>query len=148
MNKFSNWKKFCPKRITTFNISKTDFQVNYADGGFFYCEVKSPKLIFNNLFNGYKHSTIISKLSDLQNKACKQFKNTNPQHIVSNILVWISRDFQLNWSDLVDCNLGHITVDSQLIYDFRESDFYQKIIKNLGIIDYHIWLQVDMNNMK
>ncbi|EMY04818.1 conserved hypothetical protein [Leptospira interrogans serovar Manilae] len=54
----------------------------------------------------------------------------------------------MNWSDLVDCNLGHITVDSQLIYDFRESDFYQKIIKNLGIIDYHIWLQVDMNNMK
>lgn len=121
--------KFCPERITTFNISKTDFKVNYADGGYFYCEVKSPKLIFNNIFNGYKHSTIISKLSDLQNKACKQFKNTNPQHIVPNILVWILRDFQLNWIDLVDCNQGHITVNSQLVYDFRKSDFYQKQLK-------------------
>ncbi|WP_162142158.1 hypothetical protein [Leptospira alexanderi] len=139
-------KKICPERITTFNISKTDFQVKYTDGGFFYCEVKSPKLVFNKIFNGYKHSTILSKLSDLQHTACKQFKKTNPQHIVPNILVWISRDFQLNWTDLESCFLGQITVKSQLIYDFKKSHFYQKATNDLGIIDYHIWLQANMNN--
>jgi len=118
-----------------------DLRCEFGDGGFFFVEVKSPFLAEAE-GGGYAHSTTMSKLSELLSKAAKQFKSVNTLHIVPNVLVWVSRNFQLNWTNLVEASKGQIGNDNVIIRDLRQTDFVKRNRSAWFTVDIHIWLQV------
>ncbi len=140
-------KNFKPNRLKLKNESKPDFEVEYKNGGFFYCEVKSPILKLDKDLNCYKHSTTHSKLNDLLHKAVKQFKKVNLKHIVPKIIIWTSNNFQLNWSNFFDSYKGYISINGHdILRDFRKARFYNKVRDDWVYVDCHIWLQLNRNN--
>jgi len=137
-------KGFEPQRISS--EGKPDFEVFYRGGGFFFCEVKSPQLIYDEKSQCYKHSTTFSKIYDLLHKAGKQFLKVNSKHIVPNVLIWTSYHFQLNYSNFIECFKGYIELNGRPIRDFRNSAFNRKVLNDWKVIDMHIWLQCNENN--
>jgi hypothetical protein len=134
-----------PVRITQNmypNKKITDFKVEWGQGGLFYCEVKSPKLILDPITNLFKHVTTMSKLRDDLHYANKQFKSVNPSHIIPNVLIWTSDYMQLNWSNFVDCLRGRMVRNGKIIKDLSNADFIVRTNKDIGEIDIYIWLQI------
>jgi hypothetical protein len=119
-----------------------DLSGEFGKGGFFFAEVKSPKLVEDPAM-GYAHHTMISKLLSMFRQACKQLGSANPTHLAPNLIVWVSTHFQLNWSNFVDAFRGYVGVNQSIIRDFRKSDFHARAKKDWPMVDIHIWLQVN-----
>lgn len=137
-------KDFQPHRLKANSDSKPDFEVEYKNGGIFYCEVKSPDLKLDINEKYYRHQTTLSKLYKFLHKAVKQFKKVNLKHIVPNILIWTSSNFQLNWSNFIDAYRGYLSIDNKTILrDFRGFGSFKNTKKDWKFVDYHIWLQLN-----
>lgn len=92
--------KYFPKRI---NIKKLpegvrtpDFKVYEADVLKFYCEVKNPLLLANDLTQMFHWTTSVSKIRRfIHKKAVPQFKDIDSNHSYPWILFFTSGHFQL-----------------------------------------------------
>ena len=119
-----------------------DLHGEFGKGGFFFSEVKSPRLD-EAPGGGFAHHTTMSKLLGMLRKARKQFESVNPKHLVPNVLIWVSRHFQLNWSNFVDTFHGYIGIGDHVLRDFRGADFVRRTERDWRIVDLHVWLQVN-----
>ena len=120
------------------NNDTLDFKVSTSDGGMFLCEVKS---IFTKTGErGLLHKTIFNNLSDKVHTAFKQFKSVNSRHLVPNVLIFISHNYQINRHTFSQLINGAIIIDELLVKDLGKYRF-GRIKKEIGKIDLYIWLE-------
>lgn len=128
------------------NQKVPDFEVK-QNNLLFYSEVKSLELKLDNNAKMFLFRTTFNKLLSQIHKAGKQFDTFNSNGSFPNVLIWISRDFQLNFYTLLDALKGYIEFENQIIYYFRLDDKYKRLKKDFEKIDLHIWLQVSEQNI-
>jgi hypothetical protein len=139
-----------PERVTSkmYPSAKIpDFRVKWGNGGFYYCEVKSSELILDPEIKMYKHDTTMSKLRQHLHTAVQQFDSVNPSHIVPNIIIWTSENFQLNWHNFMECARGTISIGSGMVRDLRRHGAVARTAKDWERVDIHVWLQHNVNDI-
>jgi len=101
---------FLPKRIDTkklnTGIKSPDFQVYLRDISSFYCEIKNPLLLANDITKMFHWTTSISKIRRFIHKAVQQFIDIDHGHNFPWMIIFTSGHFQLNWNNFSDAYLG------------------------------------------
>jgi len=137
-------------KVETFNddlrlgaTETPDFKVSGPIGEFFFCEVKSirpssPRSPSEPLL----HNTMFNRLTRVIHKAARQFRAVNSQHLVPNVLVWVSRVLGINERTLIELLQGSMSLDNHVFFDAsRQLDGRIKESGDLNTIDLHIFLQ-------
>lgn len=135
--KFLESHQLSPERFDKSVAGRTpDFKVSSKSGVLFMCEIKS---IEGAIDKGILHATIFNNLTKKLHKAYKQFDSVNSQHLVPNVLIWVSHDFQINWHTFTNLMRGKIQIEDRLIRNLGK--FTNGRIKHEKLeIDMHIWL--------
>jgi len=83
-----------------------DFKVSCDDGFFFFSEVKS----FNTKVgsDGLLHTRVFNVFTTAIHDAYGQFRAVNSQHIVPNVLVFVTHNFQIDWHAFKEFLQGYI----------------------------------------
>ncbi|RHX83915.1 hypothetical protein [Leptospira stimsonii] len=119
-----------------------DFRVSSKDGKLFFVEVKSPELLLNQESGGYSFRTTENKLFRIVYDSIAQFKTFNSLHMVPNVLIITSSDFQLNFSNFWQSINGSMSVQGEEVYNIRSRKDFQVMRNNLKNIDLIIWHQI------
>lgn len=120
---------------------KPDLRIEWKKDALLYCEVKNVQDIFNQEVGLYLHNTRFNKLSSVIHKSSKQFNSFNLNHLIPNVIVFVSRDMQLHWKVLYDVLCGEIKTNETIICSFKNKDAFRRLKEDLTNIDYIIWLQ-------
>lgn len=145
--------KYLPKRINTKKLPEgvrsPDFEVYEANDLKFYCEVKNPLLLVNDLTKMFHWTTSISKIRRfIHKKAVPQFKDIDSNHSYPWILFFTSGHFQLNWGNFSDAYLGYVVRNQKMICDLRQEKYIINSNSDVNLIDAYIWGQVDPESTK
>lgn len=120
-----------------------DYEVFYNGCIDFYCEVKSPLLLVNDLTKMFHWSTSVSKLRKFIHKAVEQLKDSDPNHIQPWVVVFTSDHFQLNWANMVHAITGVIAYGNSIIRDLRTERYVVDTENDLKMIDLFVWFQMN-----
>ena len=130
-----------PKNLQS-NIKCPDFEVFFKEKRNFYCEVKSPLLLINEVTKMFHWTTSVTKLRDLIHKAVSQFSDQDPQHKFPWVLVFTSDHMQLNWSNMTHAIAGKIYYGEKLITDLNHLRRVKETVKDVDQIDLFVWMQM------
>jgi hypothetical protein len=124
------------------HISAPDFRVSTPLNSFiFLCEVKSIESKENEFL---LHNRVFNIFTTKIHEALGQFISVNCNHLVPNVITWVSKDFRIECNKFREFLQGHISVpkdgDDKIIVDLRKIS--QSRIKNEVMeIDLFILLQ-------
>lgn len=122
--------------------SAPDFRVTTPLNDFFFlCEVKS---IENKENEFLLHSRVFNIFTAKIHEALGQFMSVNSNHLVPNVITWVSKDFRIEWNKFKEFLQGHISIhkerEEKFIVDLRKISTSR--IKNEAMeIDLFILLQ-------
>lgn len=144
---------YLPKRINTKKlpegVKSPDFKVYEADVLKFYCEVKNPLLLVNDLTQMFHWTTSVSKIRRfIHKKAVPQFKDMDSNHSYPWILFFTSGHFQLSWVNFSDACLGYVARNGTMISDLRQEKYVINSNTDVNLIDAYIWGQVNPESAK
>lgn len=142
--------KFKPERIVTEDLSSgqksPDLAGSQKGESIFYCEVKTPSLIFNEEIGLYMWSTTFNKLRSRIHTAAKQFNAIDKEHKLPRIVAFTSNHPQLNWTQLQHNILGAVKYGDQILKDFRGKTFVADTDADINAIDLFLWFQINYIN--
>lgn len=141
---------FTPIRINTkkldIGIKSPDFKVYEGNQYQFYCEVKNPILLANDVTKMFHWTTIISKIRRFIHRAVEQFHDVDNNHFFPWVIIFISNHFQLNWTNFNDAYLGYVVRDGKMISDLRQEKYVKHYNRDVNTVDAYIWCQVNPQN--
>ncbi len=86
-----------------------DFKgTSLPDGFFFFCEVKSLETKIGS--NGILHTRVFNIFTATIHDAFGQFQAVNSQHIVPNVIAYVTHNFQIDWKSFEDFLQGYIDI--------------------------------------
>ncbi len=124
------------------HISAPDFRVTTPLNGFFFlCEVKSIESKENEFL---LHNRVFNIFTAKIHEALAQFTSVNSNHLVPNVITWVSKDFRIEWNKFREFLQGHISVhkegDEKIVVDLRKIS-KSRIKNEVMEIDLFILLQ-------
>ncbi len=137
---------------TRFNTKKLgglkspDFKVYLNKELYFYCEVKNPMLLVNDITKMFHWTTSISKIRRFIHKAVQQLNDVDNHHNFPWIIIFTSSHFQLNWSNFSDSYLGYVARNGKMIRDLRHEKYVSNTNRDVNTVDAYIWCQVNSKN--
>lgn len=139
-----NWLKqyqLQPKRYTRAELRNgrrtPDFRVYQAGVEKFFCEVKSVLPSVKGTGGG--SDPIPNRLTDDIHDACKKFIDSNPSHLLPNVLTFVQCDMCSGVDYLEDVYLGHWLMDDGTAYPFYVKYANGRIKEEKTIIDLYLW---------
>lgn len=138
---------YIPNKIETkqlgTGIKSPDFKVYEGEEFRFYCEVKNPLLLVNDITKMFHWTTSISKIRRFIHRAVEQFHDVDHDHLFPWIIVFTSAHFQLNWTNFNDAYLGCVARNGKIISDLRQEKYVVNYNKDVNAIDGYIWCQIN-----
>lgn len=131
-----------PKKLPL-GIKCSDFEVFFKDSPNFYCEVKSPLLVQNEITKMFHWTTSVTKLRDLIHKAVEQFTDQDSQHKLPWVLIFTSDHMQLNWTNMTHAIAGKVYYGDKVIADLSHLSRVRDTIKDIDQIDLFVWMQMN-----
>lgn len=143
---------YLPKRINTKQLStgikSPDFKVYEDNKPLFYCEIKNPLLLANDITKMFHWSTSISKIRRFIHRAAQQFCDIDKEHNLPWVIVFTSSHFQLNWTSFSDAYLGYVARNGKMICDLRQEKYVINYNSDVNAIDAFMWCQISPKDKK
>lgn len=124
------------------HTSAPDFRVTTPLHDFFFlCEVKSIESKENEFL---LHSRVFNIFTAKIHEAIGQFVSVNSNHLVPNVITWVSKDFRIEWNKFREFLQGRISIykgrEEKLIVDLKKIST-SRINNEIMEIDLFILLQ-------
>ncbi|WP_322904774.1 hypothetical protein [Paenibacillus campi] len=126
------------RKIPENSLKTTDYEV-YQNGELvFYCEEKT--LEYDD-FEGLKHDSTYSSISTHVHKAVKQFKSTNPNRVIPNVLAFVNFDSSRDAHDLFITLTGYAKLDNGRYMKIHNVG---RVFNDLNYIDLYLWFDKEV----
>lgn len=140
---------FDPNRVDIKNLPQgkksPDLDVMENGERAFFCEVKTPLLLANDVTKMFHWSTSIVKIRGFIHKAVKQFRDYDLNHHKPWVIIFTSDHMQLNWTNMKHVLNGFVSYpeSSQIIADFRNKPYVIATNNDVKTVDLYVWFQIN-----